>query len=655
MRFLTAVLLLMLVSAPANSEIIYVHPDGDPSTSRYLWGDVVITNGIPVAEAIAVARSANGSRPLEIRLLRRAEAPETSYTVHLASTQAALRWPGSEENRLVIRGQVDRSGPEPRPLTVIIGEGSLRQVLCEPQGFDICVAAPQGDRNKRRDLLDFLSDEFETRNAQENEQAQVPNLHLRANCLLLWHAAFVEIADLGFRECWIAAIATYASSNIILRDSVIDGSLFAFLAVARQGVPESAHTFEIVGNLWRQSPSTYRSSASPCDAPNDWSCPVDIWAGVPWAVMHHYFWSPLNGGIFTGKDVLGNVRISGNRVINAFNAIRVRLSEKCLEDARCRERANAGFEIVDNSLEKIRDNSIEPESHAKYWIVKHNTFIDGYAPISADGVNGHDFLVFGNIFDFDEPPGNKCQDAGWAGSRQFVLTLGGGGHWSKDAAEGDGASCSTHTLGTIIKMGEPDDDPTSPLLDHILFFNNSLRTRSPLFRGMPGPPIISYNNAVEFIGCGTTGPLSCRQSRDIDPTCVGGDIWTQDHQSIIAECFPIVDGRGQRLAHSMRSNAYNRAPGPELDGIDKDSVVAPLNFVRPASPTREAEIKAFAIHSGDTLANGHCRVGYVNGDIDCVGNSGTIGALLPDGKWFDLDVPFGFPFTDVLRNAGVVK
>ena len=180
---------------------------------------------------------------------------------------------------------------------------------------------------------------------------------------------------------------------------------------------------------------------------------MSIWADVPWAVVHHYFWNPLNGALFTAKDILGNVRIADNHVIDAYNGVRVRLSKKCVEDLRCRERANAGFEIVGNTFEKIRDNAIEPEERAAYWIIKHNTFIDVYAPISTDGVVGHDFLVFGNIFALDDVPGSKCLDEGWAGSRQLRLTLGGGGRWSTEAAEGDDARCSTHVMGTVIKMG----------------------------------------------------------------------------------------------------------------------------------------------------------------------------------------------------------
>ena len=124
MRFLAALAFwVMLVPAPTRSEIIYAHPDGYLTTARYLWADEVITNGVPLADAIASAKTVNGSRPLEIRLLRRAETQETSYSVDLGSTGSALRWRGSERNGLIIRGQVDRSGSLPRALTIILGKG----------------------------------------------------------------------------------------------------------------------------------------------------------------------------------------------------------------------------------------------------------------------------------------------------------------------------------------------------------------------------------------------------------------------------------------------------------------------------------------------------------------------------------------------------
>ena len=161
----------------------------------------------------------------------------------------------------------------------------------------------------------------------------------------------------------------------------------------------------------------------------------------------------MNGALFASKNIAGNVKISGNHVIDAYNGVRSRLSGTCLADQACRTKANVGFEITDNVFERIRDNPVEPEGHAAYWIVKHNTFVDVHAAISTDGVSGHDFLVFGNLFVLRARAGAECAEGAWLGSRSFRPSLGGGGRWSAERADGDLARCSTHSLGTIIKLG----------------------------------------------------------------------------------------------------------------------------------------------------------------------------------------------------------
>ena len=75
MRFLGALVLLWLVSAPASSETIYVRPDGDTSPARYLWGNNEIADAVSVTEAIdalpmglamKVALRANGPDRLDL-------------------------------------------------------------------------------------------------------------------------------------------------------------------------------------------------------------------------------------------------------------------------------------------------------------------------------------------------------------------------------------------------------------------------------------------------------------------------------------------------------------------------------------------------------------------------------------------------------------
>jgi hypothetical protein len=207
-------------------------------------------------------------------------------------------------------------------------------------------------------------------------------------------------------------------------------------------------------------------------------------------------------------------------------------------------------------------------------------------------------------------------------------------------------------MGTVIKLGGNDDDPVSPLLRSILFFNNSVRTRSPLFRGFPAPPIVSYNNAVDFIGCGTEGAMPCRQLPI--PDCAGKDFWTADGGALFADCFPLQDAKGDVLAHRIRFNAYNRAPGPNLAELDQDRVSAPVAFAGTLALgkwDRAAIERMFTPDKTSRLATGGCSLQYTGEDLTCVGMGGPVGAILPSGTWYDLELPFRYPFVAVLQRA----
>src|SRR5688572_1137292 len=115
----------LVASTPANCETLYARPDGDPAGAVYRWGSEIVSDALGFNAAINIARAANGSRALEIRLLHRVDAHETLYSVDLRSIRSALKWQGSEANRLIIRGQTDKTGAVPRALTTIVG-GSLR-------------------------------------------------------------------------------------------------------------------------------------------------------------------------------------------------------------------------------------------------------------------------------------------------------------------------------------------------------------------------------------------------------------------------------------------------------------------------------------------------------------------------------------------------
>ena len=644
---LAVVAILGWMAIPASAEVIYARPDADGVGAGYRWHQDLVAASIPLRAALDVARSANGARAVEIRLLRRDGEGETEYSLDLSTFASALRWKGSRENKLLIRGQIDRSGVLPRPLTTVVGK-PLKATMCGPRGTDLCTIGAKSSETREQDAAAYLQGEFDRLNTAKAALPTSDDVRFRLHCLLLWESAFVDVADVGFRDCWFAAVASYASHDIALRDSVVDGSSWAFLAVGKKAAPETAHSFEVTGTVWHQSPSTYRGQSNGCNIRADWNCAASIWSEIPWVVTHHFFWSPLNGALFMGMDVLGNVKVADNYIRDAYNGIRVKLSGACRADPKCVSRTNIGFEIARNRFEEIRDNAVEPETRAVYWIVKHNTFVNVYAPISTDAVSGHDVLIFGNVFAMDEAPGARCQE-GWGGSRQFQAKRGGGA-WGKSTASLEEARCSRNLAGTVMKFGGDDDNPHAPLLDRILFFNNSVRTRSPLFRGSPAPPVVSFNNAVAFIGCGPSGARPCRQHPISEPKCRDPALWTTDGQALFADCFPLVPQGG---SHRLRHNAYSKIPGGDAS-LDQARVRAEPSFagaVELGTPDQGRVEQLFRIDRSSPLADAGCAVAYNAGNVTC-GDVGTaVGAMLPDGARFDLPLPFNFPFSAVLPGA----
>ena len=104
----------------------------------------------------------------------------------------------------------------------------------------------------------------------------------------------------------------------------------------------------------------------------------------------------------------------------------------------------------------------------------------------------------------------------------------------------------------------------------------------------------------------------------------------------------------------MRFNAYDRAPAPKLAEIDKDRVSAPIAFAGLSALgqwDRPAVERMFTPDRTSPLAAGGCSLAYTAGDLTCVGRGGLVGAILPNGTWYDLQLPFGYPFAAVLQRA----
>ena len=72
---------VMLQPSPGLSEILYARPDAEIAGAQYRWANDVVPDAMPLKAALAVARSVNGARALEIRLLHASGTQETIYSV----------------------------------------------------------------------------------------------------------------------------------------------------------------------------------------------------------------------------------------------------------------------------------------------------------------------------------------------------------------------------------------------------------------------------------------------------------------------------------------------------------------------------------------------------------------------------------------------
>jgi hypothetical protein len=123
---------------------------------------------------------------------------------------------------------------------------------------------------------------------------------------------------------------------------------------------------------------------------------------------------------------------------------------------------------------------------------------------------------------------------------------------------------------------------------------------------------------------------------------------------LFADCFPLHDAKDNALPHRIRFNAYNRAPGPKLVELDKDRVSAPVAFAGALALgrwDRAAIERMFRPSATSPLATGGCSLQYTGGDLACVGIGGPVGAIFPSGTWYDLELPFRYPFVAVLQRA----
>lgn len=633
-------------------------PNAPDGLVGYLGDRRVCAN--TMLDALKDARGINDASIPEVVLLTSRPNGKTLYRVD-AERRPVLALAGlhrPEDRPLVIRGQRDAEG---RHLVWLKGL-DLIDTICDParvldaqacrEGRPVPTAPGESDRSfaRRYEMMSLAMVE-QARMARLFEQEVdryegVTARGPRTYCVRLRNVSGVRIADLGFEDCWIAAISAVNTRRVTLDGVRIHGSTFGLLAIATKGYSPDTHSFVISNSHWIQSPAAYRSDATPCASPHrDLSCALDIWSDIPWGVTHAHLWRPLNGALFAGYNIAGNVLIEGNLVERAYNAIRI-ISE--------RPRTGRNVEIRGNRFRFIRDNAVEPEARAEGWIIKHNVFENVHAWISTDGVSGKGFYVFGNVAFYDPAnmPGTNCSDdVEWAASPGLQGLAGDSARYVPIDASHDPSSvaCRGHYRGAILKTG--DSHKTSfPYIDRISIFNNSWRTRSPLWGNKHASPLSHFNNLIEFTGCGLDGPWHCRQVPTPPEYCGAGNertrgrvalpqFWTDDGGALVADCVSLVPGPVEPdervrevvdVEHVFCRDLYNRP----FKGLPYTGGACHPHF--------EADAIRFEEGRGLVLIEPRfgCRLQVADGAVlpDCEGIGPQIGALQQSGHLLDLEI-----------------
>ncbi|MGE0422639.1 MAG: hypothetical protein AB7O88_10265 [Reyranellaceae bacterium] len=290
--------------------------------------------------------------------------------------------------------------------------------------------------------------------------------------------SWCSIEGLRVINCWPCFLYAQEVRGIAIRRCTIEGGTYPLFF--RDPVQPARLSTDLVVEAcsWRQDLSADHFNWSKAD----WR---ELHGGregsVVFKTLRH-----LNGAFVGSCDIGGSMRLRGNDISDAYNGFRLGLSAdlRGRGEAEIRRR-NRDIEISGNVFTRVRDNPIEPESHAYNWIVRHNTMLDCHTWFSMDAVAGGYWYIYGNL--------------GWFRSRQ-------GGPKS--------------TMGKVMKFSMGAEPvPDKP----IYFFNNSWFLRCPIAAGDPHPDeyhienLVFLNNAIQY--CKPRTPAVAEQ---VPPLCQAG-------------------------------------------------------------------------------------------------------------------------------------
>ncbi|WP_027184461.1 right-handed parallel beta-helix repeat-containing protein [Desulfovibrio inopinatus] len=192
--------------------------------------------------------------------------------------------------------------------------------------------------------------------------------------------AWIEFEDFHVRGCWPSFLYLKNSRYITVRNlEAQDSQYFIF------GRGYDTHHILIEDTTWNQDPTG------------------SLWTDIEWAddkVGCYYFY---NGGILGSDRISGSVVLRGNRILNSFNAFRLKGSKSKEEEDIFSQ--NLNLEVYNNIFENTRDNPVEPEKCAVNWHIRHNIIKNAHAWFSFDNVAGGYWYIYGNRGYYTSEPG----------------------------------------------------------------------------------------------------------------------------------------------------------------------------------------------------------------------------------------------------------
>jgi hypothetical protein len=271
--------------------------------------------------------------------------------------------------------------------------------------------------------------------------------------LVIIGCAHVVIEGLKLREFWPSILSVKDSHHVTIRNCTLRHGTYAIFAKGSR----TSHLL-IEGNEWQQD-----------DSPDH-----ALWTRLDWARAHggensdgllRYY----NGSFLSTKGIRGQVVVRGNRVMDAYNGVRMKSDDISPSGPVPPTDVNADVHIFDNDFVRIRDNPIEPEGSAWNWHVRHNRLVDCHSWFSFDGVRGGRWYFYGNTGRFESRQGQPGQPA--------------------------------HAMGRVLKLSyeaDPPENGNRGVPDAPWYvFNNSWHLRCPIVGG-GNPAVPAYGEGPDF-------------------------------------------------------------------------------------------------------------------------------------------------------------